>query len=138
MVTSIFRLPLPASSGKETIRDLHPNFSMHLTSSECGVRDYMYSNSSDLYFVLTAKSFIEALIYFLESKGVRYMIFDSWLYKSSVESVDSSIRQFLPSIDKPIAEYYPATTKIFLPCGHFAEDVHHYISDLIIDRINNG
>lgn len=130
MLTSPFRFLIPSNRSNQ---DIHINWNSNLNNEEKAIGSYFFKHATDEYFLLTAKAYIDALKHFLESNNLNYVFFDSWLYSTAIENVDIKLKNIMPVIDQPIMHRYKIEDPILFPCGHFNQQVHNDLADIIIN-----
>jgi hypothetical protein len=139
MLTSSSRMCIPKSTPtgpmKRTYSSILPTFD-HLNDPK-NVKDFLFLNANDQFLLINGISSICTLIVFLNSLKINYCFLDSSLYSTSLKTakdIDFNISHFSLPIDAPITSWFSENDNIFLPCGHFSEEVHERIADYIINN----
>ena len=142
MLTSVTRLCLPTSLPigimNRTFLSAIPSFDGELRSKELKqMKKSFYLNANDQFLFLNGISSVCALINFLHFLKIKYCLLDSCLFKMSInalKTIDVNAKHFYIPISATIDDWFHDKEKIFLPCGHFSENVHEKIADYIFEK----
>lgn len=141
MMTSVTRLCLPDISRSNPLKrsfiSVIPGFdlSQYLPIDIQQIGKLFLKNSDDQYLFFNGISSICSLINFLDHLKINYCLLDSVLYEMSLKSlIDVNFKCFNIPVSATIVDWYDDEEKIFLPCGHFTEEVHEKIADYILNN----